>query len=147
MLRECPVTWILSLATINDYSQTQTDGVKEYMVKVKIKQSPYRPEQALRVKVGWVSQISRQSAHEGGKVVNPTHRPPLLPKEIFLVLISVRDWVNPRVIVRPARFCKWKILMTPSGIERATLRFVAQCLKQLRHRVTPNEYMDRKKNK
>jgi hypothetical protein len=33
--------------------------------------------------------ISRQLAHEGGKVVCPTHRPPL-PQEIFLVLISVR---------------------------------------------------------
>ena len=27
------------------------------------------------------SQISRQSAHEGGKVVSPTHRPPLLPRK------------------------------------------------------------------
>jgi len=33
--------------------------------------------------------ISRQSAHEGGKVVSATHRPPL-PQEISLVLISVR---------------------------------------------------------
>ena len=36
------------------------------------------------------SQISRKSAYESGKVVSPTHRPPLAPKEIFLVLISVR---------------------------------------------------------
>jgi hypothetical protein len=36
------------------------------------------------------SQVFRQSAHEGGKVVSPTHRPPLTPKEGFLVLISVR---------------------------------------------------------
>jgi len=28
------------------------------------------------------SQISRQSAHEGGKVVSPTHRPPLPPGNI-----------------------------------------------------------------
>ena len=35
------------------------------------------------------SQISRQSAHEIGKDVSPTHRPPLLLHEIFLVLISV----------------------------------------------------------
>jgi len=28
---------------------------------------------------GWGSQISRQSAHEGGKVVSPKHRPPLPP--------------------------------------------------------------------
>jgi hypothetical protein len=27
--------------------------------------------------------ISRQSAHEGGKVVSPTHRPPLLPGNIL----------------------------------------------------------------
>jgi hypothetical protein len=84
-----------------------------------VKQSHYRPWQALRVPGGWGSQILRQSVHEGGKVVSPTHRPPLL--------ISVRGWVDPRVIVRPEGLCQWKIL-TPSGIDPATFRFVAQCL-------------------
>ena len=52
------------------------------------------PGQTLRVPGVWGSQISRQSAHEGCKVVSPTYRP-LLPQEIFLVLISVRRWVTP----------------------------------------------------
>jgi hypothetical protein len=34
--------------------------------------------------------ICTQSAHEGGKVISRTHRPPLPPQERSLVLISVR---------------------------------------------------------
>ena len=69
-----------------------------------VKQSHYWPGQTLRFPGVWSSQITWQLAHEGGKVVSPTHQPPL-PPGTFLVPISVRDWVNPRAIVQPGGLC------------------------------------------
>jgi len=74
-------------------------------VKVKVNQSHYRPGQTLRVQGGLGSQISRQSANEGGKIVSPMHRPPLSPRNYpwhsFLL-----EAVNPRDIVRPGALCQ-----------------------------------------
>jgi len=74
------------------------------------------------------------TAQDGGKVVNPTHRPPL-PQEMLLVLISVRGCFDPRAVVRSEGLCQWKIPMIPARIEPANFRFVAQ---QLSHVATLN---------
>ena len=67
------------------------------------------------------------TAQDGGKVVSLCTGS-FYPQEMFLVLISVRGWVDPRAMMRPEGLCHWKIPMTPSRIEPATCRFVAQWL-------------------
>jgi hypothetical protein len=54
----------------------------DFVLKVQdVKHSHYSPEQAQRLPAGLGSQISRQSTHEGGKVISPMHRPPLLRRK------------------------------------------------------------------
>jgi hypothetical protein len=104
-------------------------GVRVVMcwVKVKVKQSHYRPGQALRVPGGWGSQISRQSAREDGKVVNPTHRPPLPPPENITGIHFRHRLSQAQCHIAAGRMP----IMTPPGIEPATFWLEAQCLKQL----------------
>jgi len=99
-----------------------------------VKQSHYGPGQALRVPGGRGSQIWRQSAYKGGKVVSHRHRPSLPLGEIFLYscLLEVE---STRAIVGQLELRQWKIPVTQSRIEPATFRHVAQCLDQQRHRV------------
>jgi hypothetical protein len=56
-----------------------------------------------------------------------------LPPGRFLLLISVRNWVHPRVIVPLEGLGQLKNPMTWSGIEPETFRLVAQCLNPLRY--------------
>jgi hypothetical protein len=61
---------------------------------------------------------------------------PSPPPGIFLVHISVRDWVYPRAIV-PLEELGQSTKSTSSGLEPTTFRLIAQCLNQLRYRVPP----------
>jgi hypothetical protein len=69
---------LLPVTVLNAFMQKKVVS-DVYKGKVKVKQSLYGPSQALTVPGGGGSQILRQSAHECGKVVSPTHRPPLPP--------------------------------------------------------------------
>jgi hypothetical protein len=102
---------------------------------IKIKQSHYRPGQALKIPEFWGSQITRQSAHESGKFVSPKHHPPLPPRKYYWYSFLSGAESTPGPIMRPEGLYEWKITMTTSGVEPATFRFVAQCLDQLHHRV------------
>ena len=77
--------------------------------------------QTRRVPGGWGSQTLRQLAHEGLRfsILCTSHLNP--PKEIFLVLISVRGWVNHSAKV-------WL-----EGIKPMIFLLVAQCFNQLCH--------------
>jgi hypothetical protein len=106
---------------------------------LKVKQFHYRYWQALRVPGVWGSQILRKSAHEGGKVVSPTHRRPL-PQEIFLVLISVRGWVDRRTIVRQKGVRQWKKSSDTVGNRTHDLPVCSAVPQPLRHRMPPIVY-------
>jgi hypothetical protein len=61
----------------------------------------------------------------------------LLPPGRFLVLISVRDRVDPRATVRLEGLRQLKNPMSSSEIESATFRLIAKCLNELCYGVSP----------
>ena len=122
----------LSSTTTNYYKHVATQfGVSAVFYTFELTDLCRGPEQTLSFPGGLVSQISRQSAHEGSKVVSPTHQPPL-PAAIFLTRISVKNLSRPQGHSMAGRIMSMK-LMTPTGIEPATFQLVAHWLNQLRH--------------
>jgi hypothetical protein len=92
------------------------------------KESLYRP---------WAFQVVEAPRFKDNRHMKVVVSPAVLtgrlyPNEIFLVLVSVRDWVELSAIVRPKRLCQWKSPMPPSEIQPAAFCLVAQCLDRLR---------------
>jgi hypothetical protein len=73
----------------------------------------------------------RQSAHRWRWGCQPYAPAAFYTPGRFLVLISVRGWVDLRAIVRLEGLCE----VNSSGIETATFRLAAYCLNQLRYLV------------
>ena len=105
-------------------------------LQYRVKESRNSPGVAQGVPGGLGSQISWHSAREGGEVVSITHRPPLHPG-MLLVLIFTRGWVDPSSMVQSGGNMSLKNPVTPPGINPGTVRIVAQCLS---HYVTPGPY-------
>jgi hypothetical protein len=53
---------------------------------------------------GVFQRVPGHPAREGGEAFSLTHRPPL-PHEMLMVLIFIRDWVDPRAMVRSEGIC------------------------------------------
>ena len=70
------------------------------------------------------AQITRHSAHEGGKVVTLTHRPPLPPGISWYSFLEAESTPG-----------HTEMSASPHGIDPGSFRLVAQCLN---HCATPN---------
>ena len=79
------------------------------------------------------ARMSRQSAHQGGKVVSRTHRPPLPPIRYPRYSFLLEGWVDPRAIMRP-KGLSLKNSSETIGNRTFDLRPCGAVPSQLRHR-------------
>jgi hypothetical protein len=77
------------------------------------------------------------TAQDGGKVVSHTHRPHLPPRKFSWYSFLLEAESTPGPYVKSEVLCQWKLPVTPSGIEPAPFKFVAQYLKPLCYRCPP----------
>ena len=88
------------------------------LIQVK-KKSLYKPGQIVRIPGGWVSQISRQSAREWGKVCQP-YAPAVFNSRKYSLPISVTGWVDPSFIVWPIN-TSWAMVIGRQQDHRLTV--------------------------
>jgi hypothetical protein len=107
------------------------------ILSCKGKVNPLQAVEGFRIARGWGSHIFRHSAHRCRQGCQPYAPAAFYPPRKFLVLISVRDWVDPRAILRLEELGKLKkstssgnrtrdlpacsIVPQPTTLPRATL--------------------------
>jgi hypothetical protein len=101
---------------------------------VEVKQSDYRAGHTLRIPGSWGFQISRKSVHEGGRVVSPTHRPPLPPPGNIPGTHFCQRLIYPQGHSAAGRIMSMK--NSSDAIGNRTRELPVCSLNQLRHRVS-----------
>ena len=108
---------------VNSFSDFTKCTVQRWDSKVML--SLYRTRQVLRARGDKGPLEFQDNRHIKMERLSSLRTGRLYPKGIPLIFISVRGWVNPGAIVRPAGLSGWKIPKALSGIEPSSLWRIA----------------------
>ena len=86
-------------------TQAPVQRIKDKVIPV---QASYRPR-------GWQEFEAHSFRHTMVVRLSAVCTSRLYRQEIFLLLISVRSWVDPKAILRPEGLCQWKPLQVVLG--------------------------------